>query len=104
MPSRALARARGVLETERQAEALRSGSTFEIPPEYASAALFVAGEERPLADFGRNKEPLRMTPVHELAGPVPQLKRGRPDRAPQGVAACCCALSATPSGSMRALC
>ena len=74
LPSRALARARGVLETARQAEALRSGSTFETPPEYASAALFVAGEERPLADFGRNKEPLRMTPVHELAGPVPQLK------------------------------
>ena len=74
LPSRALAHARGVLETARQAEASRSGATFETPPEYASAALFVAGEERPLADFGRNKEPLRMTPVHELAGPVPQLK------------------------------
>jgi tetratricopeptide (TPR) repeat protein len=74
LPSRALAYARKELEQERQAEAARGGPELSMPPEYASAALFVAHEDGPLADFGRDKEPLRMRPVHHVAGPVPQLK------------------------------
>jgi hypothetical protein len=76
LPSRALADARGELERERLAEGQREGPKFQTPPEYASASLFVADEERPLADFGRDKEPLKTRVVRDMAGPVPQLRLG----------------------------
>ena len=74
LPSRALAEARKELERERQ-EALRRGAPLaETQPEYATAGLYVAGEERPLADFALDKQPLVRRPVYEVAGPVPQLR------------------------------
>ena len=71
-PSRALALARQQLEAERQ-RALRAGTA--PAPEYATATLYIAGEETPLADFGADKRPLQVRPVHEVAGPVPQLQQ-----------------------------
>ena len=69
-PSRALASARKDIEAARQS-ALRGGS--HAPPEYATATLFIAGEEIPVADFGAERQPLHVTPVNHLSGPVPQL-------------------------------
>ncbi len=74
LPSRALAGARKELERERLAEAAREASQFRSPPEYASASVFVANEVAPIADFGRDKEPLKTRPVRDVAGPVPQLR------------------------------
>ena len=71
-PSRALALARQQLEAERQ-QALRAGAA--TVPEYATAALYIAGEEAPLADFGADRRPLQVRPVHAVAGPVPQLQQ-----------------------------
>ncbi|MCC7020854.1 MAG: CHAT domain-containing protein [Ardenticatenales bacterium] len=76
LPSRALADARRALERERQAAIGRGAGIEESQPEYATASLFVAGEERPLADFTLDKVPLRVRPVHMLEGPVPQLSIG----------------------------
>ncbi len=45
----------------------------ETQPEYATAALYVAGDDAPLADFSVDKEPLRERPVYHVEGPVPQL-------------------------------
>ncbi|MEM9156365.1 MAG: CHAT domain-containing protein [Cyanobacteria bacterium P01_F01_bin.33] len=74
LASRALAASRRELEKQRQA-AIQQGSNLEqTQPEYATATLFVAGEERPLANFGADKVPLRRRPVHELTGPLPQLR------------------------------
>ena len=52
----------------------RGAPSGEIQPEYATAALFVAGQEMPLADFSLDKVPLRERPVYEVSGPVPQLR------------------------------
>ena len=46
----------------------------ETQPEYATAALYVAGDEVPLADFSLVTEPLGERPVYHVAGPVPQLR------------------------------
>src|SRR5437870_169429 len=46
----------------------------ETQPEFATVALYVAGEERPLADFALDKQHLRSRPVYDVAGPVPQLR------------------------------
>jgi tetratricopeptide (TPR) repeat protein len=73
LASRALASARKELERARQEAVGRGASLAETRPEFATASLYVAGEERPLADFTREKEPLRVRPVHPVAGPVPQL-------------------------------
>ena len=43
-------------------------------PEYATAALFVARDEQPLANFALDKVLLGVRPVYEAAGPVPQLR------------------------------
>ena len=71
-PSRALALARQQLEAERQ-RALRAGAN--PAPEYATATLYIAGDEAPLADFGADRRPLQVRPVHAVAGPVPQLQQ-----------------------------
>jgi CHAT domain-containing protein len=69
LPSRALAEARKTLEQRRQ-QALQGDAALErTQPEYATASLFVAGEERPLANFGLDKQPLRVRPVYEVSGP-----------------------------------
>ena len=74
LASRALAQARKEIEQARL-EAIRRGAPLaETQPEYATAALYVAGDEAPLADFSLPKEPLRERPVYEVAGPVPQLR------------------------------
>jgi tetratricopeptide (TPR) repeat protein len=73
LASRALASARKELERARQEAVGRGASLAETRPEFATASLYVAGEERPLADFTREKEPLTVRPVHAVAGPVPQL-------------------------------
>ena len=75
-PSRALADARKQIETGRRAAVQRGAAAAETQPEYATAALFVASADRPLADFGGNKEPLRAPPVHVVGGKVPQLPLG----------------------------
>lgn len=69
LASWALAAARREIERERLAN-----QDDPAPPEYATASLFVAGEERRIADFGLVKEPLSMRPVYSVAGPVPQLR------------------------------
>lgn len=57
-PSRALAQARRLLEQERQ-QALRQGDrSHSTAPEYATATLYLAGDEAPLANFGLDKVPL----------------------------------------------
>jgi len=76
LAARALAAARQELEAERQQRLGQGAPLAETLPEAATAALYGAGEERPLADFGRDKEPLREPPVRQLAGPVPQLAIG----------------------------
>ncbi|HET8798866.1 MAG TPA: CHAT domain-containing protein, partial [Thermoanaerobaculia bacterium] len=75
LASHALAEARKELEKERL-QRLQDGRAplEQTQPEYATAALFVAGEEAPLADFSLEKEPLRERPVYEVFGPVPQLR------------------------------
>ena len=73
LASRALAAARKELERARQEAFGRGASLAETQPEFATASLYVAGEERPLADFAREKEPLSVRPAHEVAGPLPQL-------------------------------
>jgi len=73
-PSRALALARQELEAVRQLALRSAAAGAATPPEYASATLFVAGEEAPLADFGADRQPLRVRPVYTVAGPVPQLR------------------------------
>jgi TIR domain/CHAT domain/AAA ATPase domain len=72
LPSRALAAARRAIEAARRRD---PGTASALPtgPEYATATLYVAGEERALAEFGRDKEALRAAPIHVLSGPVPQL-------------------------------
>ena len=74
LPSRALADARKELEQARQ-RAVQTGNAplHEVQPEYATAGLFVSGEERPIANFGLQPEPLRARPIRAVAGPVPQL-------------------------------
>ena len=74
LPSLALAAARRELENERLERIEMGAPPHEIPPEYAAATLFVAGEDRPLADFGLDKKPLTRRPVYEAGGPVPQLR------------------------------
>jgi len=74
LPSRALAAARKDLERERLAAIQRGDVLGTTQPEYATATLFVAGAEAPLADFGFDKISLRVRPVYEVAGPVPQLR------------------------------
>ena len=75
LPSRALAAARRELETARR-KAVQQGDAplAETQPEYATATLFTAGDEAPLADFGLDKKPLAARPVHDMSGPVPQLR------------------------------
>ena len=72
--SRALAAARKEVERARLAAVQRGAPLAETQPEYATPTLFVAGEEPPLADFSLEKKSLRERPVHDLAGPVPQLR------------------------------
>ena len=75
LPSRALAQARRDLERARLQRIERGAAPLEqTQPEYATATLFVAGEERPLADFAVDKVPLRVQPVYDAPGPIPQLR------------------------------
>jgi tetratricopeptide (TPR) repeat protein len=74
LASRALAQARKELEIARQKAVQSGGHLGQTQPEYAVAGLFVAGAERPLVDRGRPREPLRVRPVLQVAGPVPQLR------------------------------
>ena len=73
--SHALAAARKDVENERQKAIKRPGGATlqETQPEYATATLYVAGEEPRLADFGLDKVPLRDRPVYQVSGPVPHL-------------------------------
>jgi len=75
LPSRALAGARRDLEAARLKAVEQDAPLAETQPEYATATLFLAGDEAPLADFGLDKEPLQARPVHDMSGPVPQLRR-----------------------------
>ncbi len=74
LPSRALAAARQIIEQERAKAIQENAPLSETQPEFATAGLFLAGAERPLANFGRDKQPLQRRPVYEVAGPVPQLR------------------------------
>ncbi len=76
LASRALAQARKDLERERLAAIERHESLHATQPEYATAALFIRGDERPLANFGLDNDPLKLQPVPDVAGPVPQLLIG----------------------------
>jgi tetratricopeptide (TPR) repeat protein len=76
LASRALAEARRQQEQERRSARQRGAPAGEVQPEYATAALFCAGEERPLLDPGRPPERLRAPPVYRVPGPVPQLGLG----------------------------
>jgi hypothetical protein len=65
--------ARRRLLRERQRAIGRDAPLAETQPEYATAALYVRGEERRVADFALDKEPLRVPPVRDVGGPVSQL-------------------------------
>jgi len=75
-PSLALAQARRQIERERLAAIGRGAPAADTQPEYATAALFVAATEQPVADFHVTKEPLHAPPVHVVCGPLPQLSLG----------------------------
>jgi hypothetical protein len=68
LPSRALADARKELERLRIDAARRGAPLAQTQPEFATAALYVAGEERPLADFALETVPLQSRPVYEVRG------------------------------------
>ena len=72
--SRALAAARRELEQARSAAVQQGAALPQSQPEYATPALFVAGDEGPLANFSLDGAPLRERPVHEMGGRVPQLR------------------------------
>jgi tetratricopeptide (TPR) repeat protein len=72
--SRALAEARKEVEQARLQAVQHGAPLAQTQPEYATASLYVARDEEPLADFSLDKEPLRERPVYHVAGPVPQLR------------------------------
>ncbi len=74
LASRALADARKEQERARLAAAAHGAPLSQTQPEYATAALYVAGEEQPFADFARTRQPLGSRPVYDVPGPVPQLR------------------------------
>jgi tetratricopeptide (TPR) repeat protein len=74
LASRALANARKDAEQQRLDAVRRGAPAAETQPEYATAALYIAGEERSIADFGLELRPLQTRPVLDVAGPVPQLR------------------------------
>jgi tetratricopeptide (TPR) repeat protein len=74
LASRALALARKELESARLKAVQGGASSRETEPEYATASLFVGGEEHPLANFALDEQLLKIQPVYEMAGPVPQLR------------------------------
>jgi hypothetical protein len=74
LASRALAQARKEIEKARLHAIRRGSPLFETQPEYATAALYVAGDEAPLADFSLDKKPLHEPPVYHVVGSVPQLR------------------------------
>ena len=76
LASRALAVARRKLERERRAAIDRGEPALRHQPEYATASLFCAGEERPILDLALDQDPLEAPPVHRVEGPVPQLPLG----------------------------
>jgi tetratricopeptide (TPR) repeat protein len=76
LASRALAHARKELERQRYSAIEQGDSIAATLPEYATAALFLGGDEQPLIDFTLEKHPLRVTPVLRVSGPVPQLAIG----------------------------
>jgi tetratricopeptide (TPR) repeat protein len=76
LPARALAAARKEEERRRLDAVQRGAPPEQTQPEFATAALYVAGEDRPIANFGLDRQPLKAPPVHEMAGQVPQLRIG----------------------------
>ena len=76
-PSSALASARRALEDQRQQAIQRGDASHPCTPEYATAALYLAGDaDRPLADFGRDRVPLARRPQHDaVRGQVPMLRQ-----------------------------
>lgn len=74
LPSRALAEARKDCETERRNAVKGGASLGETQPEYATAGLYVAEEDRRLADFGADRQELSKRTILSVAGPVPQLR------------------------------
>jgi tetratricopeptide (TPR) repeat protein len=74
LPSRALADARREEERQRHEAVQRGAPLHETQPEFATAALYVAGEERPVADFALDRRPLKARPVYDVPGPVPQFR------------------------------
>ncbi len=76
LPSRALADARKCVEEERLKRIQAHPAAAHPDPEYATASLFVAGEEQKLADFNAAPVPLRHTPRYVITGVLPQLSLG----------------------------
>jgi tetratricopeptide (TPR) repeat protein len=81
LASHALALARGELEAARKEQLRRAavdgqGEDFEIPPEFATPTLFLAGDEAPLLDRAAPLQPLRQAARRFAAGPVPLLPIG----------------------------
>ncbi|MCY2966259.1 MAG: CHAT domain-containing protein, partial [Planctomycetota bacterium] len=74
LASRALAAAREQVEQARHKAIQLGASLAETQPEYATAALYLAGTEQPVADLARNRQPLTRPPVYAVSGPVPQLR------------------------------
>ncbi|MBU6354454.1 MAG: CHAT domain-containing protein, partial [Cyanobacteria bacterium REEB498] len=76
LAGRALAAARRELDVERQRRLAQGVPGTAARSEVATAGLYGAGEEQPLADFGLDKQPLSQPPVRQMLGPVPQLAVG----------------------------
>jgi len=75
-PAQALATARQALEQARQHALQRGEKPERHPAEYATAALYGAGEDAPLVDFALPRQPLAQPPVHQSTGPMPNLRLG----------------------------
>ncbi|HME00223.1 MAG TPA: TIR domain-containing protein [Terriglobia bacterium] len=76
LPSRALALARRALEEQRKQNLARGQWGMETLAEYATPALFLAGEENAVLDRGLALEPVREPPAPRSVGKVPLLKLG----------------------------
>jgi tetratricopeptide (TPR) repeat protein len=75
-PAQALATARQALEQARQQALQRGGTAGQEQAEYATAALYCAGEDVALVDFAAERRPLSTPPVHQAVGPMPSLRIG----------------------------
>ncbi|MFN7768380.1 MAG: CHAT domain-containing protein [Planctomycetaceae bacterium] len=75
-PAEALAAARRDVEAQRQTLLAAGQSQDAGPAEYATATLYLAGDDRPLVDGHVDRVGLKIRSINTLAGELPALQRG----------------------------